>query len=315
MKVISTTKLPNELENKLITTYSEVTFEFHEDINRVTDIETADVILTYGEDLKADHINKAKQLKWIHVMSAGIEKMPFDIIDKRNILLSNARGIHKIPMAEYTISMLLNHYRRYDTFKKQQGNQVWNQTVRTREMRDSTLMVIGAGAIGEEVARLAKAFGMKTIAISSSGGERDHFDESYKQEAILEVLPKADFIVSILPSIEGTRPFYKTEHFSAMKDSTVFLNIGRGDVVEDDVLIEALNSRTIEHAILDVFNEEPLPHGHPFWKHDKITLTPHISGKSTKYADRAIEQFEENLSQFMKNQELRINIIDPNRGY
>lgn len=315
MQVISTTRLTESLEQQLINNYPEVTFQFFSSIETVVDLSEAEVLVTYGEDLTKAILEQAVKLKWIMVISAGVDEMPLAWIDARNILVTNARGIHKHPMSEYAMAMLLGHYREMFTFYEQQKQHKWHQKVKTKEINHRKMTIVGAGAIGEELARLAQAFYIETTAVTKSGGKRKNFDHSVTLSQIEDVLEDSDFVVSILPSTEETRPFYQPHHFKRMKSSALFLNMGRGDVVESDVLIKALDNGHISHAILDVAPFEPLPEEHPFWMHKKITLTPHISGKSSQYLPRAIEIFENNLSQYLIDRTLTVNQIDLKRGY
>ena len=315
MRVISTTRLTENLEQKLVHDYPNVTFRFFSSIEKVTNLSEAEVLITYGDDVTEAILEQATNLKWIMVMSAGVDEMPLAWIQKRNIQVTNARGIHKHPMSEYAMAMLLGHYREMFTFYEQQKQHKWHQKVKTKELNHRKMTIIGAGAIGEELARLAQAFHIETTAVTKSGGKRNNFDHSVTLSQIEEALNDSDFVVSILPSTNETRPFYRAHHFKCMKSSALFLNMGRGDVVDEEVLIKALDEGDIAHAILDVTPLEPLPEEHPFWSHEKITLTPHISGKSSQYLPRAIEIFEDNLSQYLIDGTLPVNQIDLKRGY
>ncbi|GEN57981.1 glycerate dehydrogenase [Halolactibacillus alkaliphilus] len=315
MRVISTTRLTNELEKGLIEAHPSVTFQFESSITEVTNIEEADILMTYGEDLSVSFLESAERLKWIMVLSAGVDEMPLDWIRAHDIVVTNAKGIHKHPMSEYAMAMLLGHYREMFTFYEQQKAKLWNQKVKTREINHRKMTIIGAGAIGEELARLAQAFYIETTAVTKSGGTRPFFNNCVTMKEVDSALKQADFVISILPSTKETRPFYCADHFKLMKNSAVFLNMGRGDVVDPDVLMDALDQGEISHAILDVSPEEPLPEDHPLWSHGKVTLTPHISGKSAHYLPRAIEIFKENLISYLEDQSLPVNKINLSRGY
>lgn len=316
MLVLSTTTLTPELQSKLTEAYQDLTFQFTENIEQAQPyLSEASIIITYGEDLTDKHIERATQLKWVMVISAGMDQMPFEAIKKRGIQVTNARGIHRIPMAEYAIAMLLQLYRKHEVFLDKQKARVWDQSVATEEISYRTMTIIGAGAIGEELARIAKAFHIKTIGVSNRGREKPYFDQIYQTKDTLIAIEEADFVVSILPSTSETKGFYQAEHFETMKSSAIFLNMGRGDAVEAETIIEALDQEQISHAVLDVFEQEPLPEDHPLWRHEKVTLTPHISGKSSNYLPRAMAIFEENLVSFLNEGQFTVNVIDPNRGY
>ncbi|WP_067728790.1 D-2-hydroxyacid dehydrogenase [Oceanobacillus damuensis] len=275
----------------------------------------AEVFVTYGSDITEELIRKADRLKWIMVLSAGVDELPFQMLEEKDIVVTNVRGIHKIQMAEYAISMLLQVYRQEKLFMQSENEQKWDKSIRINEITEKTIVIAGTGAIGQEVARLAKAFRIKTIGISRSGNKVDYFDENYRNHEIKQVLPRADFLVSVLPSTPETKGFYTEEHFKSMPDHGVFLNMGRGDAVTSETIGKAIQTGEISHAILDVFEEEPLPEGHPFWKEEKITITPHISGLSPHYVSRAMEIFISNLEIYNKGNNAFINKINLSRGY
>ncbi|HLS60788.1 MAG TPA: D-2-hydroxyacid dehydrogenase [Virgibacillus sp.] len=275
----------------------------------------AKVLVTYGEDLTPELMGQAVQLEWIMVMSAGLERMPFKAIEEKQVRVTNARGIHKVPMGEYTISMLLQTYRQEKLISENEGNQIWDKTVRVKEITGKTILIVGAGAIGEEIARLAKAFQMKTWGISRSGRSVKHFDVNEPMENLHTLLPDADFIVSVLPSTVETQHVFTEKEFKLMSEQAVFMNIGRGQAVKSEDLLIAIQQEEIAHAILDVFETEPLPAEHPFWLEKNITVTPHISGVSSEYVTRALEIFTENLRVYQAEENTYLNEIDTNRGY
>lgn len=316
MFILSSCKIKRSIQEHLRTIYSNLTFQFCSDMGEAKKfLPEADILLTYGEDLDDDLVQLAKKLKWIMVLSSGIDELPFEALKKREIIITNSRGIHKIPMAEYALSMLMQTTRKTKTLIEHEQKHIWDRTVKVNEISGRTITVVGTGSIGQEVARLAKAFNMNTIGVSRSGRAVEFFDEVKKAEDLSIVLEESDFIVSVLPSTEKTKQFYKLEHFKAMKEDAIFLNMGRGDAVADEVIIEAMNSQEIAHAILDVFNEEPLPEDHPFWEMENITVTPHLSGISPQYQPRAFEIFYYNLEKYKNGEKDLKNLIDPTRGY
>lgn len=316
MNILTSCKIRRDIREHLVATYPAITFQFCEDIEEAKEyLPKAEVLLTYGEDLTDELVENADQLKWIMVLSAGMDRMPFTTIEEKGIIVTNSRGIHKGPMAEYAISMLLQVSRQEKLLFEQEEAHKWDRSMKIQEISQKTLLVAGTGAIGQEVARLGKAFHMRTIGISNSGRSKEYFDEVHAASDLLSQLPKADFIVSVLPSTPDTREFYQDEHFKAMKPGAIFLNMGRGDAVRSDVLINAIQNEEIEHAVLDVFEEEPLPAAHPFWEMENVTVTPHLSGISPQYQPRAIEIFEENLKVYRDKGEGYVNLIDPRKGY
>jgi phosphoglycerate dehydrogenase-like enzyme len=286
-----------------------------------TDLPHAQILITYGEDLTDDIIARCAQLKWIHVLSAGLELMPFNGIAERDILVTNARGIHIIPMAEYTIGLILMFSRRFVELYQNQLAHNWDRTIRIDELHGQTLGVVGAGAIGSEIAKRAKAFGVHTVGVATTKREQEGFDDIYDRSGLDELLRKSDYVVVITPLTDATRGLIGEREISLMKESAVLINIARGPIVDEAALLQALQQQKIRGAGLDVFEQEPLPEDHPFWTLKNVVLTPHLAARSPKYMERAQEIFRHNLSVYLSGNSDRsghqqmINIIDPIKGY
>lgn len=317
MLILSTAKIRRSIQKRMNETYPDLTFAFHESIQDIpaSEWEQAEVVLTYGDDLTDENIDTAKNLKWIMVLSAGIEEMPLQSAKKRNILVTNARGIHKIPMAEYTIAAMIGAVKKMKIWHENEKQHRWQKNLQMGEISGKTLAVLGSGAIGQEIARLAKAFRMTTVGLNRSGRAVEHFDEMYTNENVNECVAKADFVVAVLPHTKETEQFIGREQFKAMKDTCIFINIGRGKTVNQQEMLNALREGEIAHAFLDVFEEEPLPEDHPFWEMEQVTVTPHFSAISPRYQHRAFEIFEENLHVYLNGGKDYINQIDYDRGY
>jgi phosphoglycerate dehydrogenase-like enzyme len=316
MFILSSAKIRSRIREELTTTYPEIHFQFCQNINEAEPyLPEADILLTYGEDLSPGFIQKASKLQWIHVLSAGLDKMPFHAIKERDILVTNAKGIHQVPMAEYTIGMMLRVTRNLALIQKNQRDKVWDRRIKMEELNGKTIGVLGAGAIGSEIARLSKAFRMKTIGLNRSGRPADHFDLTVSISQIDDTLKEVDFLISVLPRTEETYKLMKKEHFERMQEHAVFINIGRGTTVDQEAFIEAMRENQIAHAVLDVMEEEPLPPENVLWEMENVTITPHISGITPQYQDRAFEQFRDNLHVFRTGKGNYMNKIDLNRGY
>lgn len=316
MNILFTAKIPEKHHVTLSTTFPEQSFIFSKSIEEAEHyLSNTEILVMYSSGLTESMIEKAANLKWIMALSAGLEKMPLAAIARKNILVTNARGIHKIPMAEYAISMLLQVYRQEKIIIANERNKHWDNSVRVQEISGKTMLVAGSGSIGQEVARLAKAFRMKTIGISRSGRPLAFFDKIHTVSEMENVLPEADFVVSVLPSTAETKYFFTYEHFELLPSHAVFLNMGRGDAVKTADLLKAVQQEEIAHVVLDVFEEEPLPANHPFWQEENITITPHMSGLSPHYVTRALEIFHENLHTYLEGKNDFRNKIDLARGY
>lgn len=259
--------------------------------------------------------SQAKNLKWVHSLSAGMEKILTPEFINSPILASNSSGVHGIPIAEHVIGMMLIFTRRFYITLRQQLEKKWQRLTNLTELRDKTILVIGFGHIGREVVRLAKSLGMHTLAIDKNLTQKpDFLDEFYLPQNLNEILARADFVVLCLPYTKETHHFLAKEQFGRMKKEAFLINIGRGGLVNEEELIEALNAGEIAGAGLDVTEEEPLPKESPLWELENVIITPHHSGWSEKYMDRAIDIFCQNLKAFLEDRPLP-NLVDKSKGY
>ena len=307
--------LPNErLQEQLVQKFPDVRFTFQKGINEEK-LSVAEVLVTYGEDLSKELLSTAKRLKWIMVASAGMEKMPLKEIGERGILVTNARGIHKIPMAESIIGHLLSVKKSLHKMRENQVRGEWIKRLPSSELYGSTALILGPGAIGGEVGRLLQAFGVKTIGCNRSGQKAEFMDSMVSFEKLEQALPAADILISVLPSTEETRGLLTSKHLQKMKPTSIFMNFGRGDLIKEDELLEALEKQYIAFAVLDVFEEEPLKDGHPFWRMENVIVSPHVSSHSSKYLVRVLDIFCTNLTHWMHNKKEYVNEVDVLRGY
>lgn len=272
----------------------------------------AEIFITYGTDMAESHVEEFKNLKWIMVMSAGLEMMPLDKLD--GVLITNATGIHKIQMTEYTIGLILSYYKDFNQLYEDQKAGYWRENAFTTELYDKQVHILGTGSIGSHLAQILSAFGVNTVGYNTNGRAVEGFDRSHPLDDLMNHIGEADILINILPSTEATTGLLTKDHFHKMKDDSVFVNIGRGDIVPDEVLIEVLEEKIIGHLILDVFNKEPLESESPFYKYDNITITPHASSKTSGYIERAFDIFEHNLKHMEDTGKME-NVIDINKGY
>ena len=260
-------------------------------------------------------IKNAKKLKWIHSFSAGVEKVLSDEILNSKVIVTNSSGIHAIPIAEHVIGFMFIFTRKfYETFEKQQ-RKIWKANQDLTELRGKTVLVVGLGHIGTEVARLSSLLGTKVLAVKNHiKSKPNSVDNLYKSNRLEKVLPRADFIIICLPLTPNTHHLFDMKKFKLMKKSSVLINIGRGGLVNEKELIKALEEKIIGGAALDVTEEEPLPKNSPLWDMENVIITPHHSGWSEKYMDRAIDVFCLNLKAYLDGKPLP-NLVDKKRGY
>lgn len=275
----------------------------------------ADVLVSLGFDNEytPSSIMNSNKVKWIHILAAGVENLPFKEIKQKNIIVTNSNGIHKIPISEHVFGMLLNFTRNLYIFQEQKKQKLWKKQIGT-ELYGKTMGIIGLGSIGREIARKAKAFDMKVIGTKNNKIPLENVDCVYGSEELQQVLSQCDFVVIALPSTPQTNKLISRREFESMKDGAYFVNISRGEIVDEVELIKALKNGKLKGACLDVFEEEPLPKDSELWNVDNVIISPHLAALSPAYFDRAFKIFLYNLNAFQENKKLK-NIIDLDKEY
>jgi len=192
---------------------------------------------------------------------------------------------------------------------------VWGKDETLSELRGKTVLIVGLGDIGMEAARLANCFGARILAIARSKKKKPAFVSELRTASYLDVLlPKSDIVVICLPHTNDTHHLFDKTKFALMKSTAILMNIGRGGIIHEKELIDALRRKQIAGAALDVTEQEPLSANSPPWDMENMIITPHHSGLSEKYMDRAVDLFCENLKLFLKGKKLRTE-VDKKRGY
>ncbi len=252
----------------------------------------------------------ATRLRWAQCMGAGVERFLSPELPPR-VIVTRAAGIFGPWMAEYTLGRCLWVTQRIELFRRQQAERQW-KPIDPIPLRGQTLCIVGFGDIGRHIGRTARGLGMKAIGVSRSGKRVKEADRVYRTGALRRALAGADFVVVSAPLSAETRGLIGAVELAAMKPSAWLINIARGPIVDEKALVEALRERRIGGAVLDVFDQEPLPADHPFWGLDNVALTPHISGPSTPAEIAPI--FNDNLRRYLAGRPLRY-VIERKRGY
>jgi phosphoglycerate dehydrogenase-like enzyme len=269
----------------------------------------AEIIITFGR-LDRDILKTCRSLKWVFSMSAGVEKLPLAELREMGVTLTNARGIGRLQIAEQTIGLIIAFNRCLNRCARNQLLKRW-EILPVGELTGETICIIGAGSIGQEIARKARAFDMRVIGLKRHPEALDYFDVVWPIDKLHEALQQADYSVLITPLTEATFHLIGTDEFRVMKSSSIFINVSRGDTVDETALIEALQNGSIAGAGLDVFHEEPLPQDSPLWDMENVLITPHNAGVSPHYTTRIIDLFLTSLSCYRQGQPLpnRIDLI------
>jgi len=285
------------------------------------DAELPDTDIFVGFSLRPEQFGHARKLKWLHSTAAGVGQLMYLELRRSGIEVTNASGVHTIPMAEHILGMLVAMARRFpDCFRYQQqarwGQQeLWDSLVRPRELHEQTLLLIGFGAVGRAVAKIVRPLGMRVWAVTRSGeGERELAEKIVPAARLHEVLPGADFVILAAPETPETRGMIGAPELACMKASAYFINVSRGALVDEPALIAALERRAIAGAALDVASQEPLPPDSPLWKLENAFITPHMSAVSDQLWTRQTDLLIANLERWFSGSEL-LNRVDLERGY
>lgn len=222
-------------------------------------------------------IRHFKKLKYIQLTSAGFDRVPIDYINEHEIKIYNARGVYSIPMAEFALCGVLQFIKQSRLFYKNQNNHIWEKSRTLGELLGKTVLIVGAGNIGSEVAKRFSAFDASVIGVDITDDDRKYFDKVELLDNLDEQLKIADIVILTLPLTDSTREMFDKSKFDLMKKSSIFVNIARGPLVVESDLINSLKSGDISGAVLDVFGEEPLNENSPLWDMDNVILTPHNS--------------------------------------
>ncbi len=259
-----------------------------------------DVLLVYDfrTTLVEDEFARLARLRWIHAASAGVDAVMTDDVTDSDVTVTNAQGIFDRGIAEWVLGMMLVFAKDVLTTLDLQRRHEWRH--RNSQLLDGRrLLVVGAGSIGREIARLATAAGMRVDGVARSERTDDpDFGRVAPSDELLDVLPTADYVVVATPLTEQTRRMIGAQELKAMPEHAVFMNIGRGPVVDESALVEALRSGAIAGAALDVFEEEPLPEDHPLWDFDNVIVSPHMSGDYEGWVEALGHQFAENFERW-----------------
>ena len=311
---------PAWLRERLQKEFPDVRVVQLENYDRVPqEIEDTDVFI--GWSLRPEQFLSAKRLKWIHSPAAAVHQLMFPELIGSNVVVTNSSPVHGPVVAEHAIAVLvalakrLPQAMRYQAKKKWAQALLWNERPRPREVEGATVAVIGVGGIGGEFIRRAKALGMNVLAVRQNAAKGTAgADEVYSAAQLDQVLPRADYVLLCTPVTTATSALINAERLAKMKADAYLINVGRGTLVDEPALIEALKAHRIAGAALDVFEEEPLPEESPFWSLDNVLITPHTAGVTEGLWERHYNLIAENLRRFNDGRPL-LSEVDKQQGY
>lgn len=271
-------------------------------------------------NIKPEEVRAGKNLKWVQVMSAGVENALFlsggnDLRDS-NIVLTNNKIVQGPEIADHAMAMLLMASRRLRHYVAADLQENWERSdFDGIELNGKTAVVIGMGGIGMQIATRAWAFGMNVIGVDPEDKPFSPFVKRVvKPDQLDEVLPQADVVFISAPHTEKSHKMMGAREFELMKPKSYFIAVSRGGIYDMGGLVKALDSKRLAGAGVDVTDPEPLPKGHALWKFDNVVITPHIAGRSDRDRERMVGTVKENIKRFVDGRPL-INVVDKQKGY
>ncbi|MBV9302319.1 MAG: D-2-hydroxyacid dehydrogenase [Acidobacteriaceae bacterium] len=260
----------------------------------------------------------AKQVKWIHSLAAGVDKVLFPALIESPVVLTNARGVFKRSLAEFAVLGMLYFYKHVRRLVESQQAHKWDDFL-VDWLPGKIMGVVGYGEIGRECAMLAKAVGVKVYATRRKvelSATDPILDRVFAPTRLKEMLSQVDVVLAAAPLTAETRHMIGEPEFNVMKPSAIVMNVGRGPVIDEAALIQALKQKRITGAALDVFEVEPLPEDHPFWDMDNVLLSPHCTDRTRDpdWLDLSMQCFIDNFRHYTNGEALE-NVVDKRAGY
>jgi phosphoglycerate dehydrogenase-like enzyme len=278
----------------------------------------ADAVLMWSgtRDLLREVLRIAPRVRWVHSRSAGLDSVLFPELVESPVVLTNGRGVFSQSLGEFAIGAALFFAKDFRRMVQSQEQGRWDP-FDIVEIRGQTMGIVGYGDIGRAVASRAKAMGMRVVAVRRRpelSADDPEVDEVLPMTRIPDLLKQADYVTVAAPLAEGTRGLIGEAELGAMKPEAVIINIGRGPVIAEAALVQALQERRIRGAALDVFDEEPLAEGHPFYRLDNVLLSPHCADHTPTWLEDAMRFFLDNFERY-RNGEPLLNVVDKRLGY
>ena len=286
-----------------------LTISYQSDKAVITDTLANLDILLAEPDLAAEVLPHCTNLKWLQSTWAGVK--PLMELQHGNYLITGVKDVFGRQMREYVFAYMLHFSRNVSLFEQNKLAGQWTPPS-TDSLYGKRLGIMGVGSIGQEVAKAAKAFDMQVIGLTANSRDCSYIDKYYGVENKVEFASELDYLVCLLPHTEATEKLIDAKMLAALPTNCVLINAGRGQVIDDDALLVALNAGQLKAAVLDVFAEEPLPPDHPYWHSDRVHITQHTAAISQ--VEDITDIFQNNYERFCRNKTLKFQ-IDVSKGY
>ena len=268
-------------------------------------------------DLQREVFRMCPKVEWVHARSAGLDGLLFPELVESPALLTNGRGVYSDSLGEFVVGAILYFAKDLRRMIRNQAAGVW-EPFDIVDVRGQTVGIVGYGDIGRAVAARVRALGMRVLAVKRHRPPAHQADplaeRIYGPEERIEMISRSDYVVAAAPLTPETLGLIGEPEFAAMKPDAVAINVGRGPVIDEAALVKALTEKRIKGAALDVFDTEPLPHGHSFYKLENLLLSPHCADHTADWLDQAMRFFLTQFERFRKGEPL-MNVVDKKLGY
>ncbi len=279
----------------------------------IDDVKRAHIIVGFP---KVEYLKEADNLRWLQTPSAGIQRYSDkNLFKSPDIILTNASGTYGKQISDHVIGSIIAHNHNFFTYKEQMEERLWKEYIPTTNIWESTILIFGYGDIGKQIARKAKALNMYVIVISRTMREKEPYvDEFYTTDALDTIIHRAHYLVLSSASTDETVHVINKHRIAALPHNAYIINIARGNLIDENALISALQKGELGGASLDVTEKEPLDPKSPLWSLEHVLITPHSSGLSKDVPSIVFELFYSNLDLFLHNKKM-INVVDFERHY
>ncbi|MDK2585928.1 phosphoglycerate dehydrogenase [Romboutsia sedimentorum] len=311
MKVLFTMNYGEDKFQKIRDLGYEVTYYHENKVSNNDDTDDSDILVTYNPFNTLD-ISKMSKLKYIQTTSVGVDQIPKEKLLGKDILIANNKGGYSVPISEWIVMYILQIYKNSKKFYEQQQNKKWKMNFEMTEMTGKKIGFIGTGTIATQGAKRLKAFGVEIWGVNTNGSDREYFDKCFSTLEMNTVFKECDVVICTIPATKETIGIINKDKFNIMKDKSVFINVGRGNILNGEDLVSCINK--FRGVALDVFQNEPLSEDNKLWSFDNVTVTPHNSWVSDKNNERNFDMIYNNLKKYINKESIN-NVMDIYKGY
>ena len=313
MKALFTYNYGDEKLEKLKKLGLDIIVKSEKDLYYTDELKDVEILACYNP-FKTLDIERMKNLKLILLTSTGMDQVPIDIVKKNNITLCNNKYGYNVPIGEWIVLKILEMLKESKKIYSNQEKNKWKINMDILEITDKNVTFIGTGNIATEAAKRLEAFECNIWGINTTGHNANYFKHCFSMKESHKILSKSDIVVVTIPYTKDTYKLVNKDMIDNMKDGVYFINISRGDIVDEKELIKALKNKKIKMAALDVFEEEPLSDDNEMWKLENVLISSHNSWVSEMRNVRRFSNIYQNISNYISGEEV-ITKVDLNKGY